>query len=92
MSSKAKRVSNQIIQQRITTVVQVLSIMSSEAQKMSWFQRFRISQSFLWKKNIDCFFELASKNKKKEEKEKKKEEEKKEEKKREKREKRDKEV
>ena len=79
MSSKAKRVSNQIVQQRITTVVQVLSIMSSEARKMSWFQRFRISQSFLWKKNIDCFFELASKNKKKEKKE-------------EKREKRDKEV
>ena len=69
MSSKAKRVSNQIVQQRITTVVQVLSIMSSEAQKMSWFQRFRISQSFLWKKNIDCFFELAGKNKKKEKKE-----------------------
>lgn len=69
MSSKARKVSNQIIQQRITTVVQVLSIMSSEAQQMSWFQRFRISQSFLWKKNIDCFFELASKNKKKEEKE-----------------------
>ena len=66
MSSKSKRASNQIVQQRITTVVQVLSIMSSEAQKMSWFQRFRISQSFLWKKNIDCFFELASKNKKKE--------------------------
>lgn len=80
MSSKAKRVSNQIVQQRITTVVQVLSIMSSEAQKMSWFQRFRISQSFLWKKNIDCFFELASKSKKKDEK------------KEEKREKRDKEV
>ena len=84
MSSKAKRVSNQIVQQRITTVVQVLSIMSSEAQKMSWFQRFRISQSFLWKKNIDCFFEIAGKNKKKDEK--------KEEKKEEKDEKRDKEV
>ena len=68
MSSKAKRVSNQIVQQRITTVVQVLSVMSSEARKMSWFQRFRISQSFLWKKNIDCFLELAGKNKKKEEK------------------------
>lgn len=69
MSSKAKKVSDQITRQRITTVVQVLSIMSSEAEKMSWFQRFRISQCFLWKKNIDCFFELASKNKKKEEKE-----------------------
>ena len=68
MSSKSRKLSNQITQQRITTVVQVLSIMSSEAQQMSWFQRFRISQSFLWKKNIDCFFELASKNKKKEEK------------------------
>lgn len=67
MSSKAKKVSKQITQQRITTVVQVLSIMSSEAQQMSWFQRFRISQCFLWKKNIDCFFELASKNKKKKE-------------------------
>ena len=73
MSSKAKRVSNQIVQQRITTVVQVLSIMSSEAQKMSWFQRFRISQSFLWKKNIDAFFQTASKNKKKEKKHDKKE-------------------
>ena len=68
MSSKSRKLSDQIIQQRITTVVQVLSIMSSEAQQMSWFQRFRISQCFLWKKNIDCFFELASKNKKKEEK------------------------
>ena len=75
MSSKARKVSNQIIQQRITTVVQVLSIMSSEAEKMSWFQRFRISQCFLWKKNIDCFFELASKNKKKEEKDEKRDKE-----------------
>lgn len=75
MSSKARKVSNQITQQRITTVVQVLSIMSSEAQKMSWFQRFRISQCFLWKKNIDCFFELASKNKKKEEKDEKRDKE-----------------
>lgn len=75
MSSKSRKLSNQIIQQRITTVVQVLSIMSSEAQQMSWFQRFRISQCFLWKKNIDCFFELASKNKKKEEKDEKRDKE-----------------
>ena len=64
MSSKAKKVSQDVLQRRIATVVQVLSIMSSEAEKMSWFQRFKISQSFLWKKNIDCFFTLASKNKK----------------------------
>ena len=68
MSSKAKNLSDQIVRLRITTVVQVLSIMSSEARQMSWFQRFRISQSFLWKKDIDCFFELASKTKKKEKK------------------------
>ena len=84
MSSKSRKLSDQIVRLRITTVLQVLSIMSSEAQQMSWFQRFRISQSFLWKKNIDCFFELASKSKKKDEK--------KEEKKEEKDEKRDKEV
>lgn len=64
MSSKAKKVSQDVLQRKISTVVQVLSIMSSEAEKMSWFQRFKISQSFLWKKNIDCFFTLASKNKK----------------------------
>lgn len=68
MSSKTKKVGDKIAQQRITTVVQVLTIMSNEAEQMTWFQRFRISQRFLWKKNIDCFFELASKNKKKEKK------------------------
>ena len=46
MSSKAKKLSQEIITRRIETVVQVLSIME-EAQKMSWFQRFKLSQSFL---------------------------------------------
>ena len=68
MSSKAKRVKASIVEQRINTVVQVLSIMQNEADQMSWFQRFRISQQFLWKKNIECFFELAKKNQKKEKK------------------------
>ena len=75
MSSKSRKLSDQIVRLRITTVFQVLSIMSSEAHQMSWFQRFRISQSFLWKKNIDCFFELAGKNKKKEEKDEKRDKE-----------------
>ena len=56
MSSKARKVKKQIAEQRMTTVVQVLTIMQNEAEQMSWFQRWRISQSFLWKKNIDCFF------------------------------------
>lgn len=65
MSSRAKRVKDQIVGQRITTVVQVLSIMQNEADKMSWFQRLRISWSFLWKKNIDVFFEEAKHGNKK---------------------------
>ena len=65
MSSKAGKVKKQIAEQRLTTVVQVLTIMQNEADNMSWFQRFIISQSFLWKKNIDCFFQLAQKNRKK---------------------------
>ena len=66
MSSKAKRVKDQIVGQRITTVVQVLSIMQSEAEKMNWFQRFSISWSFLWKKNIDVFFKVAKHGRRKE--------------------------
>lgn len=68
MSSKAGKVKKEIEQQRLSTVVQVLSIMQNEADQMSWFQRWRIGQRFLWKKNIDCFFELASKNRRKEKK------------------------
>lgn len=65
MSSKAKKVSKEVVGRRLETVVQVLAIMEEEAQKMSWFQRFKLSQSFLWKKNINAFFQIASKNKKK---------------------------
>lgn len=63
MSSRAKKVSQQIVAQRITTVVQVLSIVESEASKMSWWQRLKLANSFLWKKNIDVFFQLAVENK-----------------------------
>lgn len=64
MSSRSKRLQDQIVGQRITTVVQVLSIMQNEAEKMKWSQRFRISWSFLWKKNIDVFFEEVKHDKK----------------------------
>ena len=66
MSSRAKRVQDQIVGQRITTVVQVLSIMQNEADKMNWFQRFSISWSFLWKKNIDVFFKEVKHGRRKE--------------------------
>lgn len=63
MSSKSKRVQQQIVAQRVTTAVQVLSIMEDEAKKMSWGQRFKLANSFLWKKNINAFFQLAQGNK-----------------------------
>lgn len=63
MSSRSKKVQQQIFTQRLTTVCQVLSIVETEAEKMSWWQRFKLANSFLWKKNIDAFFQLASKNK-----------------------------
>ena len=68
MSSKAKKVAEEVTARRIETVVQVLAIMEEEASKMNWFQRFKLSQSFLWRKNVDAFFQTASKNKKKEKK------------------------
>lgn len=63
MSSRSKRVQQQIAEQRITAVLQILSIMQTEAEKMSWAQRFKLANSFLWKKNIDAFFQLADSNK-----------------------------
>lgn len=67
MSSKAKRVNDKIVSQRVGTVVQVLAIMEDNARKMSFFQRLKLANSFLWKKNIDCFFQLADSNIKEEE-------------------------
>lgn len=66
MSNKAKRVNDKIVSQRVGTVVQVLAIMENNARKMTWWQRFKLSWSFLWKKNIDSFFQLADENNKKE--------------------------
>lgn len=63
MSSRSKRIQEQIVAQRVTTTVQVLSIMESEAEKMSFWQRLKLANSFLWKKNIDAFFQLAESNK-----------------------------
>ena len=63
MSSRSKRVQQQITAQRVTTVIQVLSIMEAEASKMSFWQRFKLANTFLWKKNIDAFFQLAESNK-----------------------------
>lgn len=68
MSSKAGKVKRQIAEQRMTTVVQVLSIMQNEADKMSRWQRKKIARQFIRKGNIECFFQLASENRRKEKK------------------------
>ena len=52
MSSKAKRVKDSIVQQRVTTVVEVLSIMQTEADKMSFFQRLIVAQQFMQSNSV----------------------------------------
>jgi hypothetical protein len=63
MSSRSKKLQQQIVTERLTTVCQVLSIVETEAEKMSWWQRLKLANSFLWKKNINAFFQIATANK-----------------------------
>ena len=61
MSSKVRKVTKEIVQQRLTTVVQVLSLMEEEAKKKTFFQRFAISMQYLFCKKIDVFFKEGKK-------------------------------
>ena len=63
MSNQAKKVSKKIVSQRITTVVQVLSIMEEEAKKKSFFARFIICCQYLFAKKFDAFFKVGKKRK-----------------------------
>ena len=63
MSSQAKKVSKKIVNQRLSTVVQVLSIMEEEAKKMSFFARFIICCQYLFAKKFDAFFKVGMKRK-----------------------------
>lgn len=63
MSSQAKKVSKKIVNQRVTTVVQVLSIMEEEAKKKSFFARFIICCQYLFAKRFDAFFKVGKKRK-----------------------------
>lgn len=63
MSSQTKKVSKKIVSQRITTVVQVLSIMEEEAKKKSFFARFIICCQYLFAKKFDAFFKVGKKRK-----------------------------
>lgn len=61
MSSKTKKVSDKIMNQRISTVVQVLSLME-EAKRKSFFARFIICCQYLFAKRFDVFFKVGKKN------------------------------
>lgn len=66
MSSKAKKVSKEVVTRRIETVVQVLSIMEEEAHKKSFGARFIICCQYLFAKKFDAFFNVGKKYGKKE--------------------------
>jgi hypothetical protein len=63
MSSQAKKVSKKIVNQRLSTVVQVLSIMEEEAKRKSFFARFIICCQYLFAKKFDAFFKVGMKRK-----------------------------
>lgn len=62
MSSKAKKVTKEVVSRRIETVVQVLSIMEEEAHKKSFFARFIICCQYLFAKKFDAFFKVGVKH------------------------------
>lgn len=66
MSSKAKRVKDSVVQQRISTAVQVLSIMEAEAKRKSFFARFVICCQYLFCKRFDAFFKVGMNHERKE--------------------------
>lgn len=65
MSSKAKKVSKEVVSRRLETVVQVLSIMEEEAHKKGFFARFIICCQYLFLKRFDVFFKAGKKHGKK---------------------------
>ena len=58
MSSKGKKVAKEVVQRRLETVVQVLSIMEEEANKKTFGQRFVICMQYLFAKRFDAFFKV----------------------------------
>lgn len=61
MSSKAGKVKKEVVQRRIETVVQVLSIMEEEANRKSFASRFVICCQYLFLKRFDAFFKTGKK-------------------------------
>ena len=64
MSSRAKRVTKEVVNRRIETVVQVLAIMEEEANKKTFGQRFIICCQYLFAKKFDAFFKVGKRKNK----------------------------
>ena len=62
MSSKAKRVKQKIVQERIAVACQVLSIVEEEAHNKGFFARLIVSLQYLFTGRIDVFFKVGKKN------------------------------
>lgn len=56
MSSKATKVSKEVQNRRLNTLVQVLSLMEMETQKKNFFKKFNIAMRYLFAKDFKGFF------------------------------------
>lgn len=56
MSSGARKVSKEIQNRRLNTLVQVLTLMEEEARKKNFFKRFLIAMRYLFARDFKGFF------------------------------------
>lgn len=56
MSSKVTKISKEVKNRRLNTLVQVLSLMEMEAQKKNFFKRCSIAMRYLFAKDFKGFF------------------------------------
>lgn len=56
MSSGARKVSKEVLNRRLNTLVQVLTLMEEEARKKNFFKRFLIAMRYLFARDFKGFF------------------------------------
>lgn len=56
MSSNARKVSKEVQNRRLNTLVQVLILMEEEARKKNFFKRFLIAMRYLFARDFKGFF------------------------------------
>lgn len=57
MSSKAKKVRQEVLNRRLETVAQVLTLMEQEARKKSFLGKMKIASRYIVFKDFRAFFE-----------------------------------